>query len=150
MNNRGFTLIELLVTIAVLVIMATIAIPNFSSFIASSRLAAEYNNVLTGLHFARSEAVKKRSVVRAQISTDAGKWEMEVALVDEFGDPVDPPLRSFSSTNGSITVNDGELGKVEFNGLGRRNYCDFTLCKIGIGDKEIEVNAAGNIVRPQS
>lgn len=147
MNSRGFTLIELLVTIAVIIIMATIAIPNFSSIIERNRLAAEYNNVLTGLHFARSEAVKRRSVVTAEISTDSGRWGMEVKVGADV-------LRFFSSTNGSINVNDGELGAVEFNGLGRRvpDSCTFTLpsCSISIGDEEIEINAAGNIVRPSS
>lgn len=148
MSSRGFTLIELLVTLAVIIIMATIAIPSFSSFIASSRLASEYNNVLTGLHFARSEAVKRRSVVRAEISSGSGQWEMDVKVGADV-------IRSFSSTNGSVIVNDGEPGAVEFNGLGWRvtgSCTGFTLpsCSISIGDKEIEINAAGNIVRPSS
>ncbi|WP_108446959.1 GspH/FimT family pseudopilin [Halomonas denitrificans] len=143
MNSRGFTLIELLVTIAVIVIMATIAIPNFSSLIERNRLAAEYNNVLTGLHFARSEAVKRRGVVIAEISTDSGRWGMDVKVGADV-------LRTFSSTNGSIAVNDGNSGAVEFNGLGRRGSCTFPSCSISVGDKEIEINAAGNIVRPGS
>ncbi|WP_192576422.1 GspH/FimT family pseudopilin [Halomonas lysinitropha] len=142
-KSCGFTLIELLVTIAVIVIMATIAVPNFSSMIASNRLAAEYNNVLTGLHFARSEAVKRRNVVRAEISSDSGGWKMEVM----YGADV---LRTFSSTNGSVIVNGGNTDAVEFNGLGRRDSCTFTSCTIDIGDKAIEVNAAGNIKRAKS
>ncbi|MEQ6918770.1 GspH/FimT family pseudopilin [Halomonas aquatica] len=148
MKNRGFTLIELLVTIAVIVIMVTIAIPNFSSFVASGRLAAEYNNVLTGLHYARSEAVKRRKVVAAEITTSAsGQWEMDVKVGSDI-------LRSFSATSGSISVNDGNDGVVKFSGLGRRvlasgGECTFPECKVTVGNKNIEINAVGNILGSQ-
>lgn len=153
MTTKGFTLIELLVTIAVIIIIATIALPNFRSLVESNRLAAEYNNVLTGLHFARSEAVKSRKVIRAEIRTELGKWEMEVKEVkevkEEESESVDP-IRVFSSTNGNIEINEGNTGLVEFDRLGRRGACTFTSCQISIGDKKIEINATGNIARPQT
>ncbi|RUA22883.1 prepilin-type N-terminal cleavage/methylation domain-containing protein [Billgrantia gudaonensis] len=62
MRQRGFTLIELLVTIAVIVIMATIAIPGFQRMMATNRLNSGYNEILSGLYLARSEAIKRREV----------------------------------------------------------------------------------------
>lgn len=140
----GFTLIELLVAIAIFVIIATVAIPNFSSIIARNRLAAEYNNILTGLHFARSEAVKRRDVVRVEINSDSGDWKLDV----KFDSVI---LKTFASTGGAVQVNNGAPGVVEFNALGRRvpGSCSFASCKIAIGNKEVEINPAGNIVRLQ-
>lgn len=63
MRHHGFTLIELLVTIAVMVIIATIAVPGFQNMMISNRLASDYNEVLTGLNLARSEAIKRRETV---------------------------------------------------------------------------------------
>jgi len=57
--NSGFTLIELLITITIAAIVLGIAIPSFSSTIASNRLTTNANELVTALNLARSEAVKR-------------------------------------------------------------------------------------------
>ena len=59
MNGRGFTLVELLVVLAVGAILLTIAIPGYAFFMNASRLTALTNDLVTVLHLARSEAVKR-------------------------------------------------------------------------------------------
>jgi type IV fimbrial biogenesis protein FimT len=54
----GFTLIELLVTLTVLSVVLAIAIPSFQDFLRRNRLAAETNNLVSALSYARSEAIK--------------------------------------------------------------------------------------------
>ncbi|MGH8279467.1 MAG: GspH/FimT family pseudopilin [Gammaproteobacteria bacterium] len=55
---RGFTLIELMVLTVVVAILATIAIPDFSSSIANNRDTAQVNSLLNSLYLARSDAIK--------------------------------------------------------------------------------------------
>ena len=50
---------ELMVTITIAAILLGIAIPSFTSIIASNRLTTYANELVTALNFARSEAVKR-------------------------------------------------------------------------------------------
>ena len=59
MDGRGFTLVELLVVLAVGAILLAIAIPSYAFLVNSSRLAAVTNDLVTALHLARSEAIKR-------------------------------------------------------------------------------------------
>lgn len=60
-QQRGFTLIELLITLMIASIIAIIAVPAFSGFLARQQLASDVNEVISVLSFARSEAIKQRS-----------------------------------------------------------------------------------------
>lgn len=55
----GFTLPEMLITVGVVSIVLTTAIPSISSIIKDNRLVTELNAIMTDIHFARSEAVKR-------------------------------------------------------------------------------------------
>ncbi|MDO4906983.1 GspH/FimT family pseudopilin [Neisseria sp.] len=57
-KQQGFTLTELLIVIAIVAVMAAIAFPNMSNWIASRRAASQAEQVANLLRFARSEAVR--------------------------------------------------------------------------------------------
>jgi len=58
-RSRGFTLPELLITLGVIAIILSLAVPSVSSIVKDNRLAAKINAVVSDLHLARSEAVKR-------------------------------------------------------------------------------------------
>lgn len=81
---KGFTLVELMVTIVIAGILASLALPMFTSTLNNSRLTSHTNLMVGALNYARSEAVN----LNADISVDvtATGWEVKngTALLKKF------------------------------------------------------------------
>lgn len=58
--ERAFSLHEALVALTVVSTIATVAVPSFRHLITSQRMTGAINSLVTGLHLARSEAIKHR------------------------------------------------------------------------------------------
>lgn len=65
----GVTLIELLVVVSVVGILTMLALPSFSSAFLSNRLASYSNSFTSSAQLARSEAIKRNTVVSICRST---------------------------------------------------------------------------------
>jgi len=68
----GFTLIELMVVLAIVVILASIAVPSFTQLIAKQRLSSVKAELFSSLVRTRSEAIKLNQDVTLQPAT--GGW----------------------------------------------------------------------------
>jgi type IV fimbrial biogenesis protein FimT len=69
-DHFGFTLVELMVTIAIAAVLVGVVIPGFFNLIANNRLTVATNELVTCMHFARSEAVRSEVPVSICASTD--------------------------------------------------------------------------------
>ena len=96
----GYTLIELMAILSVIAILLTVGLPLMSVFFQSNRMVSNTNEIVAGLHIARSEAIKQQMRITMCQSDDrssctgTGRWE-EGFIV--FQDP-----------NGNATVEGGE------------------------------------------
>jgi len=115
-QNRGFTLVELLVTLMVMGIVLGLGVPAFNDFIATNRMSAAVNDLVTALHIARSEAVKRRANVTVCASADwdtatpscnngASMAEGWIAFVDCNGG-APPPGGTCGQPNGVVDAAD--------------------------------------------
>ncbi len=111
----GFTLVELLVTVAVLAVVLTLGLPALQRTLERNRVTSDANRLVSALHLARSEAVKRGEPVLVCSSSDGqacgGGWAQGwiVVRVDAAGAPVEVlrrygPMRARVDT-GASTVN---------------------------------------------
>ncbi len=74
----GFTLVELLVTVVVLAVVLTLGLPALQRTLERNRVTSDANRLVSALHLARSEAVKRGERVLVCPSRDGqtcgGDW----------------------------------------------------------------------------
>jgi len=105
--SNGFTLIELLVTIAIVGIVMSIAIPNFTQTIKNSRLTTTANELITALSLARGEAIKRGEhvVVRKTGANWEDGWQI---FVDVDRDAPASDANTFNDDSDTDLCEDGE------------------------------------------
>ncbi|MGJ7458440.1 GspH/FimT family pseudopilin [Halomonas sp. RA08-2] len=160
-RQSGFTLIELLVTIAVVAILATVAVPNFQSMVARNQISTDFNKVLSVMHYAKSEAAKRRENITAVFVSDGNVWKIEIWIgsgegaAECEGNEDCLRLATGSSTPVSIVTAPAD-GKIIFNALGRAasscpvgNPCSVTLTHTNtkVNYVDMKINSLGNIYR---
>ena len=69
-HESAFTLIELMITIAVAAVVLTLGVPGFGRVIERNQLSAHINEMVSTLHFARSEAIRRNKAITVCHSND--------------------------------------------------------------------------------
>lgn len=102
-KHNGLTLIELLITVVIFGIMASLAVPNFSSFVRNSQRSAAYNSMAGTINLARLEAIKRSRVVVLCASSDLSTCQAGAGANWNDGWIV------FEDANGDGVLDGGEL-----------------------------------------
>jgi type IV fimbrial biogenesis protein FimT len=116
---RGFTLVELMIGIAILGVVAMLAAPSFSAFIARAKLRGAANEVYADLQYARSEAVEKNQVFQVEFSSSGyDVWRMSrtaPTTKDASTTAAPNPVKSVLWTDSGTSVTSGSSMVVTFN-----------------------------------
>ena len=128
-SERGVTLIELLVTLSIAAIVLTLAIPNFREFLLNNRLTSQTNEFILALASAKSEAVKRGTLVtvcsRATDTSCAGSttWDSGWLVFVDGGvagtvDGTDEVLQVRTPLEGNNSLRAGARLRVTFQNTG--------------------------------
>jgi type IV fimbrial biogenesis protein FimT len=152
---RGFTLIEMLITLAVLVILTTLAAGSMNSTLNNNRAYATQDEFVAYLALARSEAARRGvPVVIVAIAPVTGNafgagWNVFVdANANGAFDTGETVLRSHDALPSSFLVGDGTTTSIAFGPLGflvGASALDIKLCPTDptLGGYDITVQANG-------
>jgi len=117
-RSFGFSLVELMFGIAIMVILVTVAMPSFQTWIQNSQIRAASESIANGLQRARAEAVARNANVQFVLGTGSS-WTVDYEVKPV---PTDPPIDSRFSTEGSVNVTRTVLPAgattITFNNLG--------------------------------
>ena len=157
-----------MIVIVILAIFVTVGVPNFQNMIRENRLATQANELVSSLHFARSEAIKRRLPVAlcrtangtTCVAGGTASWETGwLVFVDDNDNGVfnsgagEQLLRSVSAnptgTLRSKDANSNDTVRFRNNGLllnasGRFDLCDSNTADTASG-RNIGINVTGQI-----
>lgn len=115
---KGFTLIELMVVIAVFGILASLAIPSFTSSIQKSKADTEVSDLMRGLNYARLEAIDRGVTIRIRPKDAGSVWTTDLAVYDGTGNAANV-LRDVPGMSSGATLTLGTTtSNIDFNNLG--------------------------------
>jgi len=121
---KGFTLVEMMVTIAVLAIIIGIATPSFVEMMRQNTVRSQANELLALMHYARSEAIKRRSNVEVAISAGSGGngWTASVNI------PGTSPITGIRTLSNSTSSSVVASTSIIFEANGRRSATTNVSC----------------------
>ena len=108
----GFTLVEMVITLLILGILVAVGLPTFSDATLGSRLGSTANNLVVSFYLARSEAIKRNTIVRVCPSTDgntcasAASWQTGWIVMAPYasGTSDDVIIQRQSAVSGNVSV----------------------------------------------
>ena len=107
--DQGFTLIEVMIVVVIVAVLAALAAPSFIDATLSSRLGTLANKFVASAHLARSEAIKRNSVITMCTANTAGtecapgSWEQGWIVMCPT-DLSDPTAAGFCVAGGPDTL----------------------------------------------
>lgn len=121
-ENAGFTLLELLVAIAMLAILAAIAAPSFTSYMATNNVFSHKQDVNSAIVTARTEALNRNKTITVCPSSNAascsGSWSDGWIIFQDDGDG------GGNARNGALDGGERLINAFEYTGTNTISISD--------------------------
>lgn len=111
--QNGFTLVELMIGVVILAILASVAMPSFSTWLNNMQIRNAAESILNGLQRARSEAVGRNTDVEFVLSADSS-WVVKVV----GGAEIETRAANEGSKSVSVTATPAGTTTVTYNNFG--------------------------------
>ena len=139
-HESAFTLIELMITIAVAAVVLTLGVPGFGRVIERNQLSAYTNQLVSSLHFARSEAIRRNKTITVCHSDDGATcsgtgyedgWVifLDVNADGDYADAGEELIRVNEGLPNNYTMRAGGLSSFTYTAKGRAPNGRIVLCK---------------------
>ncbi len=107
--QSGYSLVELIVGLAVIALLISLGIPEYSKFIANARIRSTTEGIANGLNLARAEAIKRNARVEL-VLTDDLPIEAQVNIVTASTSGMNWMVREWVPATNSFNFIEGKLG----------------------------------------
>ncbi|MDD2833316.1 MAG: GspH/FimT family pseudopilin [Methylotenera sp.] len=119
-RDSGFSLIELMIAVAIFGILASIAVPSYTTWFQNSRIRNAADAIQTGLQKARVEAIKHNADVEFELGANSAWVVRCVNVTADCPDPIESRAAGDgSSVNITVTPTPAGADTVVFTSLGR-------------------------------
>lgn len=149
-RSRGFTVIELAFTLAIISILLPATLPGMRTAVLGSHLTAQTSELLTAIHLARNEAVKRNVAVKVCPSVNAHSCLAGATVADWRRGWVVRTDAEVIRANARIETNvviTGTVTAIDFAATGTSNLTEagsLILCSSEIAPgKRIRITATG-------
>lgn len=117
-------MVELVVVVAVLGFLAMYAVPSFMLWVQNSTIRTTAETILSGLQQARTEAVRRNTLVEFSLSDNVGSagaagWSVWLASADRDNDTPLAMKADSEAAGKAVVTTDLADGTIRFNGMGR-------------------------------
>lgn len=141
---HGFTLIELMVTLVVVGVIVVIGVPGVKALLENNQVTTHTNQLVSSMHLARSEAVKRNAPVTICASSDGknceGEW-VDGWIVKDEGDGL---LQVITAPKKPVRMK-AETKKIQFNSDGTADYSGpIEIVKAGF-KRKLVVSKGGSV-----
>lgn len=101
-QDRGFSLLELLVVITIIAILVALAVPNYRTWIANTKVRTAAESIQNGLRTARNEAAQRGINVRFELSSTTDSSWVVCTL---------PTGKTVCTDTGAVTIEQHPVGE---------------------------------------
>ncbi|MEP7155322.1 MAG: GspH/FimT family pseudopilin [Betaproteobacteria bacterium] len=103
-HQHGMTLIELLIGIAIFAVLMAMAIPSMTQYIQNTHIRTAAESIVSGMQYAKSEALKRNVPVRFQLVNDLSGGCNLAANGESWVVSLDDPSGSCAATMGDAAA----------------------------------------------